>query len=150
MVDDRVRGGSSQSYLTPVENSTNVRFFGTLDTKTLGGAGFASQTTTGNKTWDLSSYAGLEVGVVKGDGKMYTLIVKDEEPEDKRDDGREKAGINWEYDFKAGGSEMEAEENLRVWMAWSDFKATYRGRERKDAGKLKTGEIKRFSLMMRR
>ena len=88
--------------------------------------------------------------MVKGDGKVYTLIVRDEEPEDKRDDGREKAGINWEYDFKAGDSGMDAEVNQKIWIAWSDFKATYRGRERKDTGKLKTGEIKRFSLMMRR
>ena len=87
---------------------------------------------------------------MKGDGKIYTLIVKDEEQEEKRADGREKAGINWEYDFKARDSKSQGADDQKIWIAWSDFKATYRGREKKDAGPLKTGEIKRFSLMMRR
>ena len=149
-VDDRVRGGSSQSHLSLLENSTNVRFFGTLDTKTLGGAGFASQTTTGERVWDLSAYDGIQIEVVNGDGKTYTLIIKDEVPEEKREDGREKSSINWEYDFKAGGGELQADVNMKVWIPWNSFNATYRGREKKDAAPLKTGEIRRFSLMMRR
>ncbi|RKP39893.1 NADH:ubiquinone oxidoreductase intermediate-associated protein 30, partial [Dimargaris cristalligena] len=44
-VDDRVRGGQSQSYLTAVDDGRAVRFHGNLDTTTLGGAGFASQRT---------------------------------------------------------------------------------------------------------
>ena len=35
-------------------------------------------------------------------------------------------------------------------MPWEDFKATYRGKEKKDAGKLKTGEVRRVGIMMRR
>lgn len=146
-VDDRVRGGSSQSYLYPIDNSTNIRFSGNLDTKTLGGAGFASQTTTGNKVWDLSAYDGIQVDVVKGDGKTYTLIVKDEVLEEKREDGREKSSVNWEFDFKAEEGTQDPEIKM---VRWKDFNATYRGREKKDAAPLKTGEIKRFSLMMRR
>ena len=149
-VDDRVRGGSSRSHLSLLRSSTNIRFFGILDTKTLGGAGFASQTTTGERVWDLSAYDGIQIEVVKGDGKTYTLIVKDEVPEEKREDGREKSSTNWEYDFKAGGSESQADVNMKVWVPWSNFNATYRGREKKDAAPLKTRDIKRFSLMMRR
>lgn len=115
-----------------------------LDTKTLGGAGFASQTTSGEETWDLSGYDGVEVEVVTGDGKRYTLIVKDEVPEGKREDGRERSGVNWECDFEAGG------EQAVVWVPWGRFKAVYRGVEKPDAGPLRTGEIKRFSLMCRR
>ena len=149
-VDDRVRGGSSQSHLSLLPNSTNIRFFGTLDTKTLGGAGFASQTTTGETVWDLSAYDGIQIEVVKSDGKTYTLIVKDEIPEEKREDEREKSSVSWEYDFTAGASESQADLNMRVWVPWGSFNATYRGREKKDAAPLKVREIKRFSLMMRR
>lgn len=86
----------------------------------------------------------MEVEVVTGDGKRYTLIVKDEVPEGKREDGRERSGVNWECDFEAGG------ERAVVWVPWGMFKAVYRGVEKPDAGPLRTGEIKRFSLMCRR
>ncbi|MCJ1395795.1 hypothetical protein MMC18_008681 [Xylographa bjoerkii] len=148
-VDDRVRGGSSQSYLTLVPNSTHVCFSGTLDTKTLGGAGFASQTTTGDKVWDLSTYDGIQVEVIKGDGKMYTLIVKNEVPQSKRDDGQEMSSVSWEYDFNTTESSVGSGQTTKVWVPWKEFKATYRGREKKDAEPLKKGEIRRFSIMMR-
>ena len=94
---------------------------------------------------------------------MYTLILKDEETPGKRDDGREKAVISWEVEFRAG-QKKEAEEesdgsetgkngksaSTRVWVPWEDFKATYRGKEKKDAGELKTGEVRRVGIMMRR
>lgn len=45
-----------------------ARFYGELDIKTLGGAGFASQRTTGeDKLWDLSAYEGVMIDVVKAD-----------------------------------------------------------------------------------
>ena len=44
-------------------------FRGHLDVKTLGGAGFASQRTTGAETsWDLSEYDGIELQVDDADG----------------------------------------------------------------------------------
>lgn len=188
-VDDRVRGGSSQSYLSAIENTTNVCFSGHLDTKTLGGAGFASQSTlekdedvrrepeslTSEKSeglhWDLSMYDGLELEVGVADKKLYTFIVKDEIPKEKRNDGRMQAGISWEYDFRVGEKEVEgasgeeqgnsgengvkrassdATHGTKIRVSWKDFRPTYRGREKKDAEPLKTGEIKRFSIMMRR
>lgn len=36
-----------------------------------------------------------------------------------------------------------------VRIPWSDFRPTYRGRPKADAGKLDTAHIKRFSFMMR-
>jgi len=34
----------------------------------------------------------------------------------------------------------------RLWVKWGGFKATYRGREKKDAEPLETGEVKRVSV----
>lgn len=164
--DDRVRGGSSISHLTALPNNC-ARFHGHLDTSTLGGAGFASQfsplevpsnpeTNESKGSWDLSTYNGIEVAVGNGDGKTYTLILKDELRDEKREDGREKAGVNWEVEFEAGsgeeGGEKEGDKNngTRIWVPWGEFKATFRGKEKKDAGNLKTGEVRRVGLMMRR
>jgi len=47
------------------------RFHGTLDIKTLGGAGFASQRTTGDgREWDLSGYVGISIDVKVGDSAL--------------------------------------------------------------------------------
>ena len=93
----------------------------------------------------------------KGDGKVYTLILKDEAAAGKREDGREKAGVNWEVDFQVGedgkgegGKEVGGDDVTKVWVPWEDFKATFRGKEKEDAGELKKGEVRRVGLMMRR
>ena len=45
-----------------------ARFHGVLDIETLGGAGFASQRTTGeDREYDLSEFAGIQLEVAKGD-----------------------------------------------------------------------------------
>ena len=90
--------------------------------------------------------------MVEGDGKVYTLIMKDEAAAGKREDGREKAGINWEVDFRVKGEEDREKEGVTttIWVPWDDFKATFRGKETKDAGELKTGKVRRIGLMMRR
>ncbi|KAL9077112.1 MAG: hypothetical protein Q9161_000378 [Pseudevernia consocians] len=161
--DDRVRGGASRSHLSALPDNC-ARFHGNLDTSTLGGAGFASQFSPpeaagtgkdgrgGGTGWDLGAYDGIEVEVGVGDGKIYTLILKDEEAAGKRGDGREKAGISWEVDFTVGeedGKEGGGDVTV-VWVPWGEFKATFRGKEEKDAGELKTGEVRRIGLMMRR
>ena len=161
--DDRVRGGSSQSYLSPLEGNC-AAFYGNLDIKTLGGAGFASQFSPENvdrkddqarmlgdngdpndvKAWDLSAYAGIEIAFAQGDDKVYTFILRDDEIVEKREDGREQAGINWEVELQApvgGGT---------VWKPWKDFKATYRGKEKKDVGSLRIEHVRRMGIMMRR
>lgn len=78
----------------------------------------------------------------KGDGKRYTLTLKDELLP-RRSDGREQSTVSWEYDF-------EASDEQEVFVAWKDLKATYRGREKKDAEPLKLDDVRRISLMMRR
>ena len=65
---------ASQSYLDPESDDKIGRFHGNLDIKTLGGAGFASQRTTGDdREWDLSDYAGIQIRIAKGD-KVCSIL----------------------------------------------------------------------------
>lgn len=83
--DDRVRGGTSevsstglgrgaksQSHLTIQSGSFSgecALFYGRLDTKTLGGAGFASQRTADtSKVWDCSDTDAVLLYIARGDG----------------------------------------------------------------------------------
>ncbi|KAL8907263.1 MAG: hypothetical protein Q9207_001504 [Kuettlingeria erythrocarpa] len=110
------------------------------------------ESTSTSDAWDLSVYSGLEVDVGVGDGKVYTLIVKDEQAQDKRDDGREQAGINWEAQFRVGSQHGMGEETegKKLWIPWSALKPTYRGKEKENAEKLRTSDIRRLGFMMRR
>ena len=119
-----------------------ARFHGNLDIKTLGGAGFASQRTTGDdRSWDLSTYDGIHLEVGKTDSKRYTFVLKDEILP-LMDDGREQSTISYEYDFSAA-------DNYSVFVPWSELKPTYRGKEKDDAPPLNTKSVKRWSFMMR-
>jgi hypothetical protein len=140
-----VRNGSSFSHLSINSNSPTVaEFNGNLDIKTLGGAGFASQRTTGeNRNWNLSSYDGIQLDVAKSDGKQYTLILKDQLLP-KSPNGREHSTISWEYDFKA------MQDGEKIFLNWDELNATYRGRKVDDPAPLDIKNIKRISLMMRR
>ncbi|KAI9684736.1 MAG: hypothetical protein M1829_000111 [Trizodia sp. TS-e1964] len=148
-VDDRVRGGSSQSYLDCNLEKTLAIFYGNLDTKTLGGAGFASQSTTGrDRRWDLSAYDGILLDIAVADNKRYTFILKDTLLPKHPDTGREQAGVSYEYDFLVptpGDSTI----SFQQFIPWSSFTPTFRGRERKDAPPIDTSRVKRMSLMMR-
>jgi len=142
--DDRVRGGSSISELSCNPLSPTAIFHGNLDIKTLGGAGFASQRTTGEeRNWDLTKYEGLVLDIAKSDEKQYTLTLKDELLP-KSPNGREQSTVSWEYDFKVES------DGAKVYVYWDDFKPTYRGREKKDAKPLDLKHVKRISFMMRR
>lgn len=138
-VDDRVRGGKSQSYLD-CSSGSKALFHGDLDIKTLGGAGFASQRTVDDLSWDLTKYDGLYVKVGKSDGKKYTLTLKNEVLP-KRTDGREQSTLSWEYDFVGNDAEL--------FIPWDDFKPTYRGKPKSDGEPLDLGTIRRISIMMR-
>lgn len=144
--DDRVRGGSSQSFLTVSDtDKTHASFSGHLDTSSLGGAGFASQHSRGELALDLSSYEGILIivaGQFKPDGKRYVLTLKDELLSPRKD-GRETSSISWEAAFAA-------EKLGEIKLPWNVFKATYRGRHKPDAKPLDRGNIKRLGLMMRR
>ncbi|KAF7846154.1 hypothetical protein BT93_L5114 [Corymbia citriodora subsp. variegata] len=145
--DDRVRGGSSQIC------EGTAQFCGKLDTTTLGGAGFASQRTTEqDKTWDFTSFTGLELLIHgnQSDDKKYTFILKDTLPERRSSTGPDQSTISWEYDFtKNENSAAIKDDVLSVVMQWSEFKPTYRGRPRDDASPLRLDHIKQMSFMMR-
>ncbi|KAL8781921.1 MAG: hypothetical protein Q9194_000114 [Teloschistes cf. exilis] len=162
-----LKGGSSRSSLVATPGNCAL-FEGHLDIETLGGAGFASQfqsaalvaPNSGDEdaardgVWDLSVYNGIELVVGSGDSKRYTFTLKDELPQDKRNDGRDKAGINWEADFSLGtGSELTSREGTQekvIWIPWEALKATFRGRENGDGRKLNIRKIRRIGLMIRR
>ncbi|KAF2706641.1 CIA30-domain-containing protein [Pleomassaria siparia CBS 279.74] len=147
--DDRVRGGKSQSYLETSSSSSSARFHGNLDIKTLGGAGFASQRTTGDdKSWDLSDYDGIRIDLGKSDNKRYTFILKDAILPRNPDNGREQSTTSYEYDFDVSEDAALAKTSF-VYMSWERFVPTYRGKEKKDAPSLDTKNIKRLSIMMR-
>ncbi|KAL2849082.1 complex I intermediate-associated protein 30-domain-containing protein [Aspergillus pseudodeflectus] len=168
-VDDRVRGGCSHSTLAPLrpkhtgdsdKDGNIAHFSGTLDTTTLGGAGFASQQTHGDLHWDLSDYDGIVLKVRPGGGarsaigegevKKYTLLLKDSIPE-KRPDGRERSAVCWEVDFRAERPAHSEGTTSRHYFKWSDFRATYRGRDCPDDEKkrLDIAGIKRVGFMVR-
>lgn len=147
--DDRVRGGQSQSYLTVAEAGSQATFSGTLDIKTLGGAGFASQRTVDNApSWDLTGYSSLVLDVAHADGKKYTITLKDEVLP-KRPDGREQSTVSWEYDFVVEASESGSG-STKVTIPFKDFEPTYRGRPKPDAAPLDLKNVQRFSFLMRR
>ncbi|TKA22240.1 hypothetical protein B0A50_08109 [Salinomyces thailandicus] len=148
--DDRVRGGKSQSYLDASDKKIG-RFYGNLDIKTLGGAGFASQRTTGDdREYDLSKYAGIELRIAKGDKKRYTFIFKDERLPPNPENGREQATISYEADFELPPQTVPGDAHDRyVSIPFKSLNPTYRGKLKKDAQPLKTSSIKRMSIMMR-
>ncbi|WBW74143.1 mitochondrial protein complex assembly protein [Schizosaccharomyces osmophilus] len=145
-VDDRVRGGSSISHLTVEKGNDSdsyARFWGTLDTKTLGGAGFASQATNiPNRKWNLREFDGIEINIAKSDNFKYTFIIKDDHQ--KRGD-HERSTLSYEYDFSPSFSK----EDQSIYIPFSEFRPTYRGRPVEGAPPLDTSEIVQFSFMNR-
>jgi Complex I intermediate-associated protein 30 (CIA30) len=95
----------------------------------------------------------VTLGIDHGDEKTYTFIIKDETsaPVERGQRQGERATVNWEVDFrlsKAGDAEGEGSV---IFMPWTDFRPTYRGRELGGEGKvMDTAHIGSFSLMMRR
>ncbi|EST08465.1 PIG-P [Kalmanozyma brasiliensis GHG001] len=161
-VDDRVRGGTSHSHAAiiqyPPVSRGELVFSGFLDTTTLGGAGFASQSSTTPFPVKLGKdeFAGLRLVVRKeanweepsppsdgsnpggGCGPVTSFVfeIKTEEPK-RRPDGRRESVIVWEWAFSIPQDEVkDASLNMALtnddfWVfdsTWDDFKPMYRGR----------------------
>ena len=168
-----------------------VRFAGHLDATTLGGAGFTAQYGAplsthglhegsaglgeidlggddsgggGGQEVDLSGYGGLEVDVGGGDGRVYTLVLKEVEVdaetvgkgervkgedgverengmETRREEGKGKATVSWEATFQG----VEG----RVWIPWAGFRATFRGKEGVGKGGFEK-RVGKVGIMIRR
>jgi hypothetical protein len=142
-VDDRVRGGSSQSSLIPYIDG--VLFKGILDTKTLGGAGFASQQYWFNseQEWIGSNQKGLAITfgrILNENPKEISINLFNEYPQD-RGDGRRKSNIAYK-------NSIIPEEYERQILYFDDFKPTFRGRDKPDAPPLDLSQITGLSIMM--
>lgn len=112
IVNDSVMGGISRSTLQ-LHDDGYARFSGTLSLENNGG--FASVRTQAQTPVDLSEFEGLSVHVL-GDGKTYSLrlrTVKD----------RQLTRYSYEARFATTAGEWETHK-----LAYSDFRAVYRGR----------------------
>lgn len=176
-IDDRVRGGSSKSFVKVDPPSGSLMFQGFLDTLTLGGAGFASQSYMDRFPGDAierDEYLGLRIvaaekasssnsaasssssssSPVEGGGKAhvetYTLNLKTT-PAKQRPDGRRESTIVYEFDFTMPSSldKLAAGRRLSFDAPWDAFKPTYRGKPAEDAPPLKTENILEWSIMAR-
>ena len=141
--------GAGKSYIQC--SSHTATFSGTLDIKTLGGAGFASQRTTGEERhWDLTDYDGITLEIAAGDSKRYTFILKDELLPRNPENDREQASLSYEFDFYVNDALRSSGGDSFVFIPWKALKATYRGREREDATPIDLSHVKRVSIMNRR
>lgn len=125
-----------------------------LDTKTLGGAGFASQKTAHTtRHWDFSDTTGIVLDILKADGKRtiqlhvdegkrYTLTISNEIA-DKRPDGRDASTLLYEYSFDTSNGRHGR------YVEWNEFQPMYRGKPQKDAAPLNPADIRRWSFMIR-
>src|SRR5690242_12339777 len=113
-------------------------FYGHLDIEALGGAGFASQRTTGDdRSWDLSGYHGIEIifDPSKTDKKIYTFILKDELLLPDPISGRERSTVSWEFDIdKSTACACSDEPRFsQISIPWTSLKPMYRGKPKVDA-----------------
>jgi len=159
--NDSLRGGSSTGALTVISGGRSAVFSGVLDSRTLGGAGFASVRTTGIESWDWSGENGLEIklnGVcfsvygknrtansepAGGNKKVFTLVLKTDIPDDPNEN--EKSTISYEYNF----SPFQNDDETTIIAPFSSFKPFYRGRPVPDAPPLDIKNVKRMSFMTR-
>ena len=86
----------------------------------------------------------------KAQAKRYTLILKDELLPKNPDNGREQSTVSYEYDFTLQSDVRASDDDQTIFVPFEAFKATYRGREKKDAEPLNLKSVKRLSIMMRR
>ncbi|GAA5905669.1 uncharacterized protein JCM6883_005405 [Sporobolomyces salmoneus] len=174
-VNDTIRGGKSESSFN-VSSSRNVATFsGLLDITALGGAGFASQSTTYSPRLSLppSTYSGLSLSLSLPTSShspkdeeekfekpskptKFVLILKNTKPP-TRPDGRRESVTSYEFEFdveelgRSGSYEDEKDGRVvvQVEAEWNEFKATYRGRPQPDAPDLDPSDIYELSFMCR-
>ncbi|OCF45286.1 hypothetical protein I317_00808 [Kwoniella heveanensis CBS 569] len=195
-VDDRVRGGSSVSHLEEIDlphvvrgvddvgiekgkggKAVGARFWGTLDTKTLGGAGFASQSYRyGPAPLQLPrlSYAGLTISHLADphsqthrssspeEPRKFTLVLKTTPTahipkEPKVPPQPRESQLTYEASFSLPHPHSKRpdghEQVQQASFEWSEFHATYRGRPVQEGDErwvpLDPGVIYELSFMCR-
>ncbi|CCX29925.1 complex I intermediate-associated protein 30-domain-containing protein [Pyronema domesticum] len=141
--DDSLRGGASSSQIVPNHEGATAIFMGKLDSKKLGGAGFASVMTTGVRKWDWTKYEGLKIRIQNADHKTYSIILKNDVPDDKTE-SKERSTISYEYHFSHHNKQPAT-----VLARFEDFTPFYRGKLARDAPPLDLKNVKRLSIMCR-
>jgi hypothetical protein len=112
-----------------------------------------------DRRWDLASFDGLEITIdpLQSDDKVYTLILKCETLPRDPVSGREQATISWECTFSRPEGRSDSDPTSPnayracVFVPWSHFKPTYRGRPNgHQPESLDLSDIRRVSIMIRR
>ncbi|KAG0143461.1 hypothetical protein CROQUDRAFT_661165 [Cronartium quercuum f. sp. fusiforme G11] len=163
-VSDTVRGGHSTAHIDLIQSgcpSAGVRFHGTLDTKTLGGAGFASETYRKQLlSFPSERYSGivLEVGPLSSTSSMtirnFTFVLKNEATV-RGPDGKQQSTISYEFDFSlpVANSDIDhlpaLDRRLEISIPFVELRPTYRGRPQNDAKKFNSSHITELSIMCR-
>ncbi|ODO11929.1 hypothetical protein I350_00713 [Cryptococcus amylolentus CBS 6273] len=198
-VDDRVRGGSSVSHLDPVKIDVHGhvssvaqdeieemekkghggkdhlagRFWGNLDIRTLGGAGFASQAFRYGPAplhFPRHKYSGISITALTDplqsvDEKHphpenFTFVLKTsptahipKHPKTPAPPRAAQLTYQVEFNISHGGASTRTPGEKKFTFPWGEFKATYRGREIKKGDPqwvpLDTSSIYEVSLMCR-
>jgi len=139
-VDDRVRGGKSQSHLLANKAGTTAKFYGTLDTTALKGAGFACQRTVPTEMhYDLSQHSGLTITTRNGDGKLYNVHLKTGIAP-TRPDGHKSSSVSYRFTFLA------PQEEQSVFAPWDMFEPYYHGKPCPDAPPMDLSMVRNVSL----
>ncbi|GAA5915578.1 hypothetical protein JCM8208_002437 [Rhodotorula glutinis] len=178
-VNDTLRGGSSSSSWVVDERSNVATFKGHLDITTLGGAGFASQSTLFPSRLSLprSHHSGLLLTFISpspshsscfsasdGPGPVtrFVLALKTSEPARRPDGRRESVTVyEWAFDAREHSGELERESDegdkgekgamrsVTRLARWDEFKPMYRGRPAEDAEPFDPARIYELSFMAR-
>jgi len=128
-IDDMVMGGISSSRMEVPENGPAL-FSGILSLENNGG--FASVRCLPRR-FELESYDGIRLRV-RGDGKIYKLRLR-------MDNGFD--GVAYESGFST-----ESDTWITIDLAFSSFRATFRGRAVPDAAALDPGAIRQLGFMI--
>lgn len=146
----RVRGGSSTSSLTSLEDGRRVLFHGHLDTTTLGGAGFASQRTIPGLNWNLGGKQGLLLRISNADGMRYVprsrdrliLITNSYSLNLKTEESGTSSAVEYKFFF-----DTLMNQSTEFEIPWSKFVPFFRGREQNNAPALDPSNIQSMSIM---
>ncbi|KAI9291227.1 NADH:ubiquinone oxidoreductase complex I intermediate-associated protein 30 [Neoconidiobolus thromboides FSU 785] len=150
-VNDSLRGGKSTTYIEVGSNGEYLLFEGNLDPSVLGAA-FSSIRTfftpepakeplLDNKGLDLSDYDGLLIETLAGDGKRYSINLKNDIGDIiDQSSGKRESTIEYNYYFTpevrgyhevnmlGGDSNLNPPVNNLFYAKFEDFVPYYRGR----------------------
>lgn len=164
-VSDRVRGGISVAHLDLINSSDRgsggVRFHGTLDTSTLGGAGFASVAYRPHEALKLprsqftAIYLELSPSIPADHVRRFTLALKNE-PLSRGPDGRQESTTSYEFEISlpetinsTADPQPKLDQRVSVVVPFDELQPTYRGRPKTDAPKFNSSHLTELSIMCR-